>query len=83
VAHFNLGLALFQNEQLEGAAEAFRGAIAADPAQGDAYFMLGNVLLRQGDSSGARESYQKFLEVSPDSPNAAAAREAIAQLKPQ
>lgn len=82
VAFFNLGLALFQTKQADAATSAFERALAVDPKLADAHFMLGNIHLGKGDTAKAREHYERFLELAPDAPNAAAAREALAQLKP-
>lgn len=40
--------------------------IAADPEYADAHRELGYVLIRDGDMAGAKEHFQKYLELSPD-----------------
>jgi tetratricopeptide (TPR) repeat protein len=81
IASFNLGLALFQTQQLDRSAAAFERSLERDPTLADAHFMLGHIHLSKGDAQAARQSYEKFLELAPDSPNAAAARDAIEKLK--
>ena len=83
ITAFNLGLAMFQSGNNEQAASHFRRSLDLDATLADSHYMLGHVLLRQGDAAGARQSYEKFLELAPDSPNADAAREAVERLKNQ
>ena len=81
IAHFNMALVLFQNERLDKAKEAFERSLALDTSLNEAHFMLGHIHVSQGEPSLALASYEKFVELAPDSPNAEAARQAIEQLK--
>jgi tetratricopeptide (TPR) repeat protein len=67
--HFVRGCRLEeQEERLAEAEEAYRLAVAADPALGSAWTNLGNLLHRRGDSDGARLCYERAIEVEPDQP---------------
>ncbi|MBI1956772.1 MAG: tetratricopeptide repeat protein [Acidobacteria bacterium] len=84
--YFNLGAVLVNTNNLKEAAEAFRKATEADPKFADAYYQLGVTLTGMAtvDSSGkiapvpgTKEALEKYLEVAPDGPNAAAAKSLI------
>ncbi len=65
-AHYNLGLALRQNNQLQAAASAFWEATQADPEFVLAYVNLGAALL-EGDSLDQAEPYlTRALELDPE-----------------
>ncbi|HXV63046.1 MAG TPA: tetratricopeptide repeat protein [Vicinamibacteria bacterium] len=81
VVYFNLGLALFDLERLDDAVGAFERTLSLDSRFADAHYMLANIHVRNRDLERARASYEKFLELAPDSPNAEAARTALEQLK--
>ena len=77
---------LVNTNNLKEAAEAFRKATEADPKFADAYYQLGVTLTGMAtvDSSGkiapapgTQEALQKYLELAPDGPNAAAAKSLI------
>ena len=81
--YFNLGAVLVNMNNIKEAAEAFRKATEADPNFADAYYQLGITLtgMASVDSSGkiapapgTQEALQKYLELAPDGPNAAAAK---------
>ena len=67
ISHYNLGCALYQKKQFDGAANAFRDSLnAKDPtlrAQG--YYNLGNAQFRLGDLQGAIRSYKSALRLNP------------------
>jgi len=86
---FNLGAVLVNRGDTAQAAEAFRKATQADPTLADGFFQLGIALMGQAtmDSAGkmqpapgTNEAFQKYLELAPTGPNAAAARDAITAL---
>ena len=83
VAFFNKGLVLFQAQRMDDARAAFTRSLELDPTLAEVHFMLGHIHVSGGDSAAALESYETFVAADPDSPNAAAAREAIEQLKQQ
>jgi tetratricopeptide (TPR) repeat protein len=62
--------------------------IQADPKHAEAHFLLGNVLVKLGSTSGdmakfgeAAAMYETYLKLSPTGPNAAKAKENFEQLK--
>jgi len=67
------------SKQADLAEAAFRKAIEADATYAEAYFRLGMCLLAKRTNGGAwlegtQQAFQKYLELKPDGPNAAAAR---------
>jgi tetratricopeptide (TPR) repeat protein len=87
--HYNLGALLMNSSQTDGALEEFRKAIQADPNYAEAYFYLGSTLVGKAtmDASGKMqapdgtvEALQKYVQLKPDGPNAAAAKQLIAAL---
>jgi tetratricopeptide (TPR) repeat protein len=57
-----------------------RTAIELYPKEANLYDTLGEFQLRKGDKVKALESYQKALELNPNFPNAAAARDVVKKL---
>lgn len=55
-------------------------AIALYPKEANLYDSTGEFHLRKGDKLKALQFYQKALEVDPNFPNAAAAREVVKKL---
>ena len=87
--YYNLGALLVNGGQGDAASEQFKRAIDADPNYADAQYQYGLTLAGKSttDASGkivappgAVEALQKYLELQPTGPNAASAREMIAQL---
>ena len=82
--YFNLGAVLVNTNHMKEAADAFRKATEADPNFADAFYQLGISLtgLASVDAKtgkvqpvpGTVESLQKYLQLAPDGPNAAAAK---------
>jgi tetratricopeptide (TPR) repeat protein len=63
-------------------------AIKADPTHAEAHFLMANVLVKQGASSGdmakfaeAATAFETYLKLSPNGPNADKAKESFEQLK--
>ena len=65
---------------LEEAMAILRVAIEMYPKEANLYDSLGEFLLRKGEKVKALESYKKALEVNPNFPNAANAREIVKKL---
>jgi tetratricopeptide (TPR) repeat protein len=61
---YNLGAERFNATDFEAAADYFEKAVAADPEFRDAYLRLAYTRLNLGDSEGAKESLQRFLDLS-------------------
>ncbi|MCF7855788.1 MAG: tetratricopeptide repeat protein [Candidatus Pacebacteria bacterium] len=77
--YVNLGNAYQAGGQREAAEDAYRRALALadDP---DAHYLLGQLLLKDGDNGTARSHFEKALKIVPESPDVLLAR-AQAQLR--
>jgi serine/threonine protein kinase/Tfp pilus assembly protein PilF len=64
-AHSNLGLALHEKGDVEGAIVAFRRAIELDPKFALAHYNLALALRDNGDVEGAIAAYRKAIELDP------------------
>ena len=90
VYYNNEAAVLFNANQMDGALAAAEKAIAADPNRPDPYFIKGQVLIAKTTLDpktnklvappGCAEAYQKYLELSPDGPQAPTVREVLASL---
>jgi tetratricopeptide (TPR) repeat protein len=87
--YFNEGAVLTNSGKVELANEAFDKAIAADPTKAEAYYQKGVNLLGKAtvDKSGkmiappeASQALSKYLELSPNGPNAESAKQLLATL---
>lgn len=65
-AHFRLGLAARDQQQLERAASAYRRAIELRPGYIEAHNNLGSVLQMQGLNDAALEAYRRAVALAPD-----------------
>jgi lipopolysaccharide biosynthesis regulator YciM len=61
-----LGLQAFKDGRLDDAARRFEAAIELDRTVIPAYLHLGDVRLKQGDSAGAIEIWERAIQVVPD-----------------
>ncbi|MCA9246698.1 MAG: MerR family transcriptional regulator [Planctomycetales bacterium] len=73
-ARANLGCLLAELGRVDLAIAAFRGALACHEAYPDAHYHLARLLEGVDEGSEAREHWQTFLELAPDSPWAEEAR---------
>jgi serine/threonine-protein kinase len=64
-AHLNLGNALDDKGDRDGAIAAFRKAITLDPKDANAHTNLGNALYRKGDLGGAIAEYRWAIALDP------------------
>ncbi len=64
--HYNLGVVLARNGNLDKAIEQYRAALNAKPDYVEAYYNLGNALARKGDAEDAIDNYRKALQFNPD-----------------
>src|SRR5215469_5458036 len=87
-SYFNIGAVLTNAGRVDDANAAFDKAIAADPTRAEAYYQKGLNLLGkatlQGDKTvappGTAEAFQKYLELSPNGPNAQSAKDLLASI---
>jgi tetratricopeptide (TPR) repeat protein len=89
---YNLGALLTNNGQSEAAAKAFKMAIDSapdNPKNVESYYQYGLSLAAQATVDkdgkfvappGTTEAFQKYVELAPTGPNAAACKDMIAQL---
>ena len=77
---FNDGVREYNAGNCSAAVDLFERALAADSGNAKAHYMLG-VCLASTDTAKAREHLQKFVEMAPSDPDAAAAKEMIQYLK--
>ena len=73
IAAYNLGRSLMETEDLEGAASAFKQAIASSKNTeliSNAWYNSGNIALNADDPSTAVEAYKSSLRLNPDFANA-------------
>jgi len=77
---YRQGVAMFNASNVEGAIATLRQALEQDPDLAGAHYTLGLALLGQGQNADAKQHLERFLELSPDHPDAAAAREMLEYL---
>ena len=77
----NIGISLMNQNKADAALPYFEKAVKYFPEKGDGYYYRALIRLQQGDTEGTKADLKKFLELSPNAPEAAAARKALEQLK--
>ena len=77
----NIGINLLNNNKADEALPYFEKAITRFPTKGDGYYYRALVRLQKGDLAGTKADLTKFLELSPNAPEAPAARKALDQMK--
>ena len=78
---FNAGAELFQGGNVQGARENFERVLALDSDHARAHYQLAICLVNSGETDAAREHFQKFLELAPEDPEAASAKEMLSYLQ--
>jgi len=76
----NMGLANFNLGNMEEAKVYMDRAIRDYPDVGTAYYYRGLIDLNLGDTAAAKSDFEKYLELEPDSPQAAEAKEYLSYL---
>jgi tetratricopeptide (TPR) repeat protein len=79
--YLNIGITLYNANQPKEAQAYFEKAITLFPKQGDAYYYRGLTHLQLGDNDAAKSDLTKFLELSPNAPEAEMAKKILAQLR--
>jgi tetratricopeptide (TPR) repeat protein len=89
----NLGVVLYNTNQLKDAVVPLQKATQADPTNADTWFLLGNALMNTMQSKmvdgkltavvnpGTVEAYQKYLQLAPNGPNADQAKQTLQVLQ--
>jgi tetratricopeptide (TPR) repeat protein len=78
---FNQAAALLNKNNDAEAEPLLKQAIAADEKFAPAYFELGMVYLRSGKMAEAKANLEKYLQLDPNGPNAATAKETLQYVK--
>jgi tetratricopeptide (TPR) repeat protein len=74
-ARASLGCVLAESGELELAVAAFQGALVHHPYYADVHYHLARTLGELNRDDEAREHWQSFLQLTPDSPWAEEARQ--------
>lgn len=77
---YKQGVAQYNSNNLVSAIETLEKAVAADPKHAKAHYMLG-LAYSGSDGAKAKEHLQKFLELAPNDPDAATAKEMLTYIK--
>ncbi|MFB0565568.1 MAG: tetratricopeptide repeat protein [Candidatus Aminicenantaceae bacterium] len=78
---FNVGEIYFSNRKIDEAIHYFELASQIKPDWAPSYLKLGYVYLNKGDNEKARLSFNKFLELDPESPEAPTVKNILEYLK--
>jgi tetratricopeptide (TPR) repeat protein len=73
-AHYNLGFLLFERREIPAAMESFQRALTSDPSFADAHFNLAMTLQELGREDEARQHWEAYLKLDPESKWAEIAR---------
>jgi len=79
----DLGVALLDAGDLDGAEQALRQNLALNPKSQSAYFHLGQLYHLRGDEASSRGTYQKAIELDPHTYLAQRARERVEGWRPR
>lgn len=79
-ALFKQGVAQYNSNNLAGAIETLERAVSVDPKRAKAHYMLG-LAYAGSDAAKSKEHLQKFLELAPNDPDAASAKEMLGYMK--
>jgi len=65
MAHYNLGIALSEQDDTDGAIGHYRQALDLRPSYAEAHYNLGRLLVQEGQLEEAITHYKKALEINP------------------
>ncbi len=77
---FNQAAEAYNSGDLAAAKSGLEQALSLDPTHGKANYLMGLVFLNEGDNAKAKAHLQKFLELAPNDPDAATAKEMLQYL---
>jgi tetratricopeptide (TPR) repeat protein len=80
IAFINEGVTLYNAGKMNDAKAPLEKALELDPTASRAHYLLG-ICYSVDDKAKAREHFTKFLEMAPDDPDAAAAKEMLQYVK--
>ena len=70
MAHYNLGILLAGQGDIDQAIDHYQSAVALRPAYLEAHYNLGRLLVEQGRADEAVAHYEKAVEINPGDPEA-------------
>jgi Tfp pilus assembly protein PilF len=76
-----LAFAAFDSDDVVHAKEALGKVLELDPNHARSHYLLGLILMREGAKAEARSHLERFLELAPNDPDAATAKDALKYLK--
>lgn len=80
LTYFSSAFGVWQSEDFAAAEIGFRRGLEIDPTNAPANFYMGDLLRRRGDSSGARDYFERSVAFGAGSAEALRAEAALAQL---
>jgi hypothetical protein len=78
----NAGFAYYMEQKYDMAVYWLQKTVELDPNRAVAYLNLGDALVKLNRSTEARDTYQKFLELAPESKSASSVKKKLAALPP-
>ncbi len=72
---------LYNAGKVEAAGEVLGKVLELDPNQAGAHYLLGLIEFNRGNTAVAKEHLERSVELAPDSPDAASAREILSYMK--
>ena len=82
-AYLNIGIALYNDGDLDAALEEFERVVEEYPEAALGYYYRGLVNVAQQRNPEAAADFNRFLELSPEHPSAQEAREFLSYLEPE
>jgi len=76
-----LAMAAYNANDNERSKERFERVLAVDPNNAQAHYLLGLVYLGEDDKGKTQEHLERFIELAPDDPDAAAAKDILAYIQ--
>jgi Flp pilus assembly protein TadD len=74
---FKLATAAYDADDMVNAKRRLGKVLELDPNHARAHYLLGFLLMREGAKQEARRHLQRFLELTPNDPDAGTAKDAI------
>ena len=78
---FQHAVELYNNNKAAEAITVLEEVLKVRPDHARAHYILGLALFNTGDTAGAKQHLQRFLELTPDDPDAAIAKEMLGYVK--
>ena len=76
-----LAVAAFDSDDVVHAKEALGKVLELDPNHARSHYLLGLILMREGAKQEAKSHLERFLELAPNDPDVATARDALKYVK--